>query len=51
MLLRRCAWCGKVLGVKWSRKWGVTHGICGPCIEEDMKVYEKENDSGASYMD
>ncbi len=33
MLLRRCAWCGRLLGLRWAglRQWGVTHGMCRAC--------------------
>jgi len=33
MLLRRCAWCGRPLGIKWCKQWGITHGICKKCFK------------------
>ena len=34
MILRRCSWCKRWLGIKWYwLKWGVTYGICKKCTE------------------
>lgn len=48
ILIRRCAWCGKTQGLKWSRKWwppvGVTHGICLKC--EIMELIKERSEFG-----
>jgi len=36
MLLRRCAWCGRPLGIKWCKQWGITHGICKKCFSRQV---------------
>jgi len=43
MLLRRCAWCGRWLGLRfcWPPRWGITHGICRKCAKRVQgQIYE-----------
>lgn len=40
MMLRRCAWCGKFLGLKWGgwRRWfKTTDGLCEDCYADVTK--------------
>jgi hypothetical protein len=37
-MLRRCAWCGLVLGLSEPiDEGGVTHGMCLPCAERMLE--------------
>ena len=37
-----CAWCGEILGRRWTTKGGVSHGICDECRAKLMKDREGE---------
>lgn len=41
MLLRRCAWCGRWMGVKWGGlRVDVSHGMCRRCFGSAMARLE-----------
>ena len=35
-----CAWCGEILGRRWTTNGGVSHGICDDCRVQVMKDWE-----------
>ena len=35
-----CAWCGEILGRRWTTNGGVSHGICDECRTKLMKDRE-----------
>ena len=35
-----CAWCGGILGRRWTTNGGVSHGICNECRAKLMKDRE-----------
>lgn len=42
MLIRRCAWCGKLMGIKFfTWVWGTTHGVCPKCQEHLAREHYK----------
>lgn len=40
MLIIRCAWCKKILGIKKGGE-GETHSVCKKCQEEQDRLLEE----------
>ena len=42
MLIRKCAWCNKIIGIKQIYKLEIkyTAGICPKCTKKALKDYE-----------
>ena len=44
LLLRRCGWCRRFLGLKWASRFGVTHGICQACKQTAKQAIKSRRD-------
>ena len=43
-MIRRCAWCGKILGETPTGE-GITHGICAPCMDAMFASAEDDEEA------